>query len=191
MPETNRHAGRDEMGHPYEIDAMPSLTDEITGIMQTYEEPLLRYATGILRNPDTARDIVQEAFIKYLRHRQTRDTSIDNVSAWLYRVTHNLALDHIRKHKRVSELGEDHERLLSSDEADPAQIADRREATGVAWQCLDILSDRERQIVLLKVMEERSYKEIAEVMGLSTTNVGFILHTAMKKLAKALKQNLA
>jgi RNA polymerase sigma-70 factor (ECF subfamily) len=134
---------------------------------------------------------VQEAFIKYLRHRQNRDIEIDNVSAWLYRVTHNLALDFIRKHKRVSELGDDHEQMLSSDEADPAQIADRREATGLAWQCLDILSDRERQMVILKVMEEKSYKEIADIMDLSVTNVGFILHTAMKKLAKALKQTLA
>lgn len=170
---------------------MPSLSDEITGVMQTYEEALLRYATGILRSPDTARDVVQEAFIKYLRYRESHDTPIDNVSAWLYRVTHNLALDHIRKHKRVFEMDEDQERSLSADGADPAEITDRREATKVAWQCLDVLTDRERQIVLLKVMDERSYKEIAQIMDLTSTNVGFILHTAMKKLAKALKESLA
>ena len=48
------------------------------------------------------------------------------------------------------------------------------------------LSDKEREVVLLKVYEEMSYKEISVATGLSETNVGFILHSAMKKLATSL-----
>jgi RNA polymerase sigma-70 factor (ECF subfamily) len=48
------------------------------------------------------------------------------------------------------------------------------------------LEPRDREIVILKIEHGRSYKEIAEIMGISVTNVGFILHTAIKKLAKSL-----
>ena len=55
-----------------------------------------------------------------------------------------------------------------------------------AAEALSRLSVRERQLVVLKVYEEKSYKEIAEITGLTVGNVGFILHTAIKKLAAML-----
>ena len=48
------------------------------------------------------------------------------------------------------------------------------------------LEPRDREVVILKIEHGRSYKEIAEIMEISVTNVGFILHTAIKKLAKDL-----
>ena len=63
------------------------------------------------------------------------------------------------------------------------EISDRAEN---AAEALSRLSDRERQLVVLKVYEEKSYKEIAEITGLTVGNVGFILHTAIKKLAAML-----
>ena len=53
---------------------------------------------------------------------------------------------------------------------------------------LDVLNDRERQIVMLKIVDELSYKEIAETMEISVSNVGFILHNSMKKMAKAMRR---
>jgi len=61
------------------------------------------------------------------------------------------------------------------------------EAAATAAEALSILSDRERHLVTLKVYEEKSYREIADITGLSIGNVGFILHGAMKKLARHLK----
>ena len=48
------------------------------------------------------------------------------------------------------------------------------------------LEPRDREVVILKIEHGRSYREISEIMGISVTNVGFILHTAIKKLAKNL-----
>ena len=61
------------------------------------------------------------------------------------------------------------------------------QALGAA-EALRRLGDRERELVVLKVYEEKSYKEIAEITGLTVSNVGFILHTAMKKLATMLSK---
>lgn len=174
----------------------PALSDELNALVAQYQQPLCRYAAGIVHDPDGARDLVQEAFVKYLRHRHSDPTPIDNPGAWLYRVTHNLALDHRRKYGRLSPLeattdpDAPQDQLADEHASDPAAQLQRREATALAWQCLDQLNERERQMVLLKVMEEKSYKEIAAIMELSVTNVGFILHVAMKKLAVALHHKL-
>ena len=170
-----------------------NLTEEINQIVNEFEVPLLRYATRILRSSTVACDIVQEVFIKYVRYRQegTKD-SIQNVKAWLYRVTNNLALDHIRKHQRLEELDEDMVKTLShSNNGNPASLASKKDAESVAWGLLETLNDREKQIVLLKVVERKSYQDIANIMEISSSNVGFILHTALKKLARLMRGKLA
>ena len=60
------------------------------------------------------------------------------------------------------------------------------EAAENAAMLLKSLSIREQQVVTLKVYEERSYREIAQITGLSEGNVGYILHHAMQKLALAI-----
>ena len=53
------------------------------------------------------------------------------------------------------------------------------------------MSLREQQLVILKVYEEMSYKEISEITDLTVSNVGYILHHAMRKMADALKKTKA
>ena len=68
----------------------------------------------------------------------------------------------------------------------PARRAGLSDAAERAAAALRILSEREQQLVILKVYEGKSYREISEITGLSVTNVGYILHQAMKKLAQEL-----
>lgn len=110
-----------------------------------------------------------------------------DLAAWLYRVVHNEALDHLRRERRRSLLHWRHaeEPTLAREELPPhARVGD---AATQAAEALDILTERERQLVVLKVYEEKSYREIAEITGLGTGNVGYILHGAMRKLAAHLK----
>jgi RNA polymerase sigma-70 factor (ECF subfamily) len=57
-----------------------------------------------------------------------------------------------------------------------------------ARSALRSLSPREQQLVILKVYEEKSYREISEITGLTSGNVGYILHHAMRKMAQLLKK---
>jgi RNA polymerase sigma-70 factor (ECF subfamily) len=167
------------------------LTEEINRVMNDLEGPLLGYAGRLLRSHDAAQDVVQDAFIRYLKYRQTKG-EIATPKAWLYRVVHNLALDYIRKTRRSETLHEQAGEVMKQMETIcPASSFSRRDAESAAWRLLDTLSTREQRIVILRVVEERSYKEIAEIMDLTVSNVGFILHTAMKKLARDLARDLA
>ena len=63
-------------------------------------------------------------------------------------------------------------------------FTDAGEQAAVALQTLSL---REQQLVILKVYEEKSYREISDITGLTVSNVGYVLHHAMKKLARELK----
>ncbi len=161
-------------------------------IFAEYESKLLRYAEQIVRNADTAQDIVQETFIRLIKSYREEFVSGSLISSWLYRVTHNCAVDHIRKHCKVQMV-----RIKQSEDDDSADDivistppvsdgpSDEAEKAVTALRKLTI---REQQLVILKVYEEKSYKEISEITGLTVTNIGYILHNAMKKLAIELRK---
>lgn len=156
-------------------------------IVQKYEAPLLRYAVRFVSNSDTAQDIVQNTFIKLSLHwNADPNRSPAELSAWLYRVTHNLAVDHIRREARRSFFMSRHAVESEQDTGDIMTALPVSDSAEQAAALLKSLSLREQQVVTLKVYEERSYREIAQITGLSEGNVGYILHHAMQKLALAL-----
>jgi RNA polymerase sigma-70 factor (ECF subfamily) len=155
----------------------------LPALLARFERPLLRHAAAVLRDASAAQDVVQDAVLRLLAHRGR----IDNLAAWLMRVTHNLALDHLRKEKRRQRL---HLEASAGPEplAEPADRAlERREAAARVREELARLAPHERAVLSLKVREGRSYKEIAAITRLSESNVGYLLHHAMKKLLARLR----
>jgi RNA polymerase sigma-70 factor (ECF subfamily) len=162
---------------------------EFEGIVLHYEAMLLRYATQVLGGNEGAPDVVQEAFIRL--YRLWRDEAFEpgpKLQSWLFRVVHNCAVDHIRTESRRRNLHTRHaetvDETVDPDRGEGFRMSEEAERVLKAMRALDL---REREIVALKVFHEKSYKEIAEIMDLTSTNVGYILHHAMKKLAKEMK----
>jgi len=162
--------------------------EDFESVVAEYESQLLRYATRLLGNNDAAQDVVQDAFIRLYRTWEDEMLAGPKISSWLYRVVHNCAVDMMRKlHRRqllhlkhAEEKGENVEmpRLTAKPEVS--------EAAEKAANALKKLTDREKQLVILKIYEDKSYREISEITGLTAGNVGYILHYAMKKLAEAI-----
>ena len=153
-------------------------------LFDAYEGALLRYAARLTGNATAAEDIVQNTFVKFIRKWQKSIAVSNETASWLYRVAHNEAIDHLRGETRLRKLHAEHgAECISMPAERDGEISERAEN---AAEALSRLSDRERQLVVLKVYEEKSYREIAEITGLSVGNVGFILHTAIKKLAAML-----
>lgn len=177
----------DDSDHPDQAPGQDDLA-KLEEIITEFEAPLLRYAARILNNSSAAQDVVQTTFIKLCRYWQTDARPTPQLSAWLYRVAHNAAVDHLRKESRRRALLREHSeerQCLSQPGRDGPGLSDMARK---AAQCLQTLSLREQQTVILKVYEEKSYREISAITGLSEGNVGYILHHAMKKLAVALKR---
>ncbi len=160
-------------------------------IIKDHEDALLRYASRLLGASEDARDVVQEAFLRLLKrdHATGGVDSIENTRAWLYKVVRNLCHDRFRSGERKCEVAVEPEALagFADSAAGPdAELAEKEEMR-VVREAINQLDPRSREIVVLKLEHERSYKEIAAIMELTPTNVGFILHKAMKKLTETLQ----
>jgi RNA polymerase sigma-70 factor (ECF subfamily) len=152
----------------------------IGDVLMRFERPLLRYARSLTGSHGAAQDVVQDAFLRLLH----KVHSVRDLSAWLGRVTHNLAMDHLRREARMKRAHEA-AALVETAAAPPAA---KLETDGPPHlhQELGRLSVNERAVIVLKVVEGRSYKEIAAITGLSTSNVGYLIHQGLKKLAARL-----
>ena len=164
-------------------------------IVAEHEAALLRYATRIVNNPVTAQDVVQNVFIKLFRGWEAGQRPSDKLKAWLYRVTHNEAVDLIRHESRLHELHDRHAEEKAAEEVRAAEAcADgvhcgtpEEERRALVLRQLRTLHPREQQIVLLRLEEGLSYAEISQITGRTEGNVGCILHGAVQKLARDLK----
>ncbi|TFH15252.1 MAG: sigma-70 family RNA polymerase sigma factor [Lentisphaerales bacterium] len=169
-------------------DQNAELFARFDAIVANYEGALLRYATRLLNNTNAAQDVVQMAFIKLLRSWKADSEPSPQLSAWLYRVTHNAAVDYLRHESRHRAMLSRHaeERSVTDFSAEPHR--DISDQAVWAVRALHTLSLREQQLVILKVYEQKSYREISDITALSQGNVGYILHHAMRKLADTFKE---
>jgi RNA polymerase sigma-70 factor (ECF subfamily) len=161
---------------------------QMEAIVAEFETPLLRYAARIAGSASYAEDVVQNTFVKLFRNwkKGTRPTA--RLKAWLYRVVHNEAVDLVRRESRLSLLHARHAEQKAAECPDghncPDRAADRLQ---VVFQCIQKLPALERQVLLLRIEEGLSYREISDVTGRTEGNIGCILHNAVKTLAARAK----
>jgi RNA polymerase sigma factor (sigma-70 family) len=158
-------------------------------IVSQHETALLRYAARLVNNPTSAQDVVQNVFIKLFKKWDGVSQPSAKLKSWLFRVTHNEAVDLIRRESRLRVLHEKHaeEQTLACPDGIHCDPTPEEKKTMVLRQ-LKQLHPREQQIVLLRLEQGLSYREIADITGRSEGNVGNILHHAVHKLSTVLKQ---
>jgi len=159
--------------------------------LSEFEVPLTRYAVSILGDIERSRDAVQDTFIKL--YAQEPKSVEDKLKAWIFTVCRNRCYDILKKEKRMKRLEDDEVHALASTIDDPAQLMARAEDRAKLnsdlrklLSMIDELPGRQREVMRLKFQADLSYKEIGEVLGITTGNVGFIVHGAFKKLREAM-----
>jgi len=134
-----------------------------------YADNVYRFIVKNLRHEEDARDIVQSAFEKMWRNRE----SVDNTKSksYLFTVAYNQMIDHIRKVKRI-ELKDS----FLEDGRSVEQGNSRMKQT--LMEALNRLNETQKSLVMLKDYEGYSYEEIGEIMGLNSSQVKVYLHRA-------------
>lgn len=166
--------------------------ETIEELFAALESPLLSYALRLVGERAPAEDVVQEAFMKL--HGQFAE--VKEPRRWLYRTVHNLALNQRRQAAKTVPMetgtGADGEEQADNNHngTDPEPLPDeqiiRWEGIGLVRLSLSTLDERSREVVRLKFDENLSYQEIARRTGLSASNVGYLLHHALKAIAAEL-----
>jgi RNA polymerase sigma-70 factor (ECF subfamily) len=168
-------------------------------VVDRHERALLSFAAAFLRDEAAAQDVVQEAFLRAARDPQ-RLLSLDDppgsggtggpggsgVRNWLLKVVRDLSVDSLRRKASERRALNGLAAVSARSTPGPDAVLEAREEhahrTDRARAAIDALRPRLREVLLLKVREKKSYKEIAEICGLTVTNVGFLLHQAMQEL---------
>ncbi|MBX2814313.1 MAG: sigma-70 family RNA polymerase sigma factor [Myxococcales bacterium] len=159
-------------------------------LVERYQKRVYSVAYGIMRNRDDAWDVAQEAFVKAYRniHRFEGESAF---FTWLYRITYNLSIDHIRaKGRRDVKLVDENRELenalqqegKATSGVNPAERADRVELSSILHQAMGKLSENHRAVIVLREVEGLSYEEIADVLGVKKGTIMSRLFHARKNL---------
>ena len=156
----------------------------IDGALERYERPLISYAKAITGDAESARDAVQETFLRLSR--QDISALEPRLAPWLFFVCRNCALDQIRKIARFSGEAIDEEHPAGNP-SPSAEVVAAEEAARLRW-LVDQLPLQQRELIHLKFEAGLSYKQIGETMRMSVPSVGVQLHTAIQTLRRLWKR---
>ena len=158
----------------------------VSTALDQYEERLLRYAQRITGDAERARDVVQETFLKLCK--EDPSTLNGRLAQWLYTVCRNQALDVRRKEVRVCVQAEPPERAMRHRGDDPSDAVEDHDTFETVQMELARLTQNQQECIRLKFQHGLSYREIGAVTGLSVSNVGFLIHTGLKKVRERLQR---
>jgi RNA polymerase sigma factor (sigma-70 family) len=144
--------------------------------------PLLRYATRLLGDPERARDVVQDTFVKLMA--QPDGTINGHAVEWLFTVCRHRAFDVLRKENRMKRFEEGDLERVSDAQPRPGRALEESETHATILRMIDRLPRNQQEVVRLKFQNGFSYKEISRITELSVTNVGFLIHTAVTRLRR-------
>lgn len=170
---------------PQTTHASPDASSLVQAAVARHQVPLLRYATRLLGgDADRAQDVVQDTFMRLMAQPVAAVES--HVAEWLFTVCRHRAMDVLRKEGRVKRFEEGQVERLTAAEPMPGRSLERVEQQEAVLRLIGTLPKNQQEVVRLKFQNGFSYQEISRITSLSVTNVGFILHTAVKRLRQEL-----
>lgn len=147
-------------------------------------QKMYRYALSILKNEDTANDVVQDCLVKIWDKRELL-SGITNPESWAMRITRNQCYDWVKTNRYTIEV-ETANLVSESDETDHESILN----DSMLWldKIMGTLSQKNREIFHLREVEEFTYQEIAEVMSLSLSDVKVSVHRSRQKIKSSFQK---
>lgn len=161
-------------------EVVPETAGFLERTVAEHQGALLRFATRLLGDPDRARDVVQDTFVRLMS--QPRGEIDGHLVEWLYTVCRHRALDVLRKEGRMLRFEEGQAERVRSAEPRPGREIEAAETHAEVLRLIERLPPNQREVVRLKFQDGFSYKEISRITELSVSNVGFLIHTAVSRL---------
>lgn len=145
-----------------------------------FQAPLTRYAARFVGDPDRARDVVQDTFVKLMS--QPPGALNGHLAEWLFTVCRHRALDVVRKEGRMKRFEEGQIERVTADEPRPSRGMENAEIQEAVIRLIDRLPPNQQEVIRLKFQNGFSYKEISRITALSVSNVGVLIHHAVARL---------
>lgn len=154
-------------------------------LLDRYKDKLYSYIQFVVRNNEVSEDIFQETFVKAIvTIQQGRYTENGKFGAWLTRIAHNLVIDFFRQERNENMISNDEtevdlfNNVKFSDDNIETQLVNEQVLRDVR-RLVDYLPDNQREVVYMRYYQDLSFKEIADITGVS-------INTALGRMRYAL-----
>ncbi len=175
---------------------IPSCADggAVDRAIRRNDRMLVRWLARKFGDIETARDIAQSAYLRVWRYAQTQH--IDNVQALIFKTAANLAANEFRARKRMQLLKLDPSastrenaiEQIASASPSPEATAVAREEIAASLRAIQSLPDLARRAFVLSRFEDKTYREIAVILGVSESSIEKYIIAALKALRKAAEE---
>lgn len=149
-------------------------------LFQQYEADIYRMAYVYVKNKDDALDLVQEVAYQSFKKISTLEKP-EYFKTWLMKITINCALNLINKNNKVISLNANFDRLTGSEDEDIALTLSLN-------RMIETLKEDEKSVILLKYYDDRTLKEISEILDIPLGTAKSVLYRALDKLRQHLKE---
>lgn len=157
--------------------------EELQRMYQAYFEPIYRFVYARVRHKQTTEDIVSDVFRLMCQHVRGFEPKHANAEkAWVYAIARNEVAAYYRKRADVDSLDNWQETLPEKRRHSPDDVIDLGMQLDAVMTAIDTLSDRKKEIVLLRYQSDLSNTEIAEMLGIDPKAVASQLSKAIKEL---------
>lgn len=163
---------------------------EFSSVVREHARNLHLLAWRVTKCEQLAKDIVQEVFLKLWEHRNQM-SEIENKEAWLYRVTENKLIDHLRKVAAERKLRTETWNRIRESANETEQRISARESGRLISKAIDSLPPQRKAIYRLHREDSLSHHEIAEALHISPHTVKNQLSSALQYLRTRLKGMLS
>jgi RNA polymerase sigma-70 factor, ECF subfamily len=163
---------------PVTTDTVEPRGRTVASLFDLHADGLYRLAVAMLREPDSAQDVVQDTFLRLIAHVDAGGP-LPNARGWLYTVAAHACRD------RQGRLARWLPWIAERDTRRAPESADRRDEMQTALDAIRALAPRDRLLVALRA-QGLSYREIADAAGIRTVSVGRLLARALDRLQEEL-----
>ncbi|MFN2222210.1 MAG: sigma-70 family RNA polymerase sigma factor [Chloroflexota bacterium] len=154
------------------------------GIYDEFQPLLYSYIFRRVGNVEVARDLTADVFGRFLQATANGNGPDDHLRAWLYRVAHNIVIDHYRRQEHRN--GQPLEESLVSGEVAPDAAAEHRLQCEGVRSALEQLTDDQQEVIALKFLEGMTNDEVAQITQRSVGAVKALQHRALAALRRHL-----
>jgi RNA polymerase sigma-70 factor (ECF subfamily) len=167
---------------------------DVAQLFNQYKDMVYNLALHYVQNREEAEEICQDVFVN-VHFAKDNFRNEASIKTWIYRITINKSLDYLKAKKTKKrwaailslDFFQDHA-IASKEVQHPGMVLEQKEALQLIFNCLNQLPNHQKTIIILSKIEQKTIKEIADILNLSTKSVESHMHRAKKNLGQLLQQ---
>jgi RNA polymerase sigma-70 factor (ECF subfamily) len=160
-------------------------------LYEKYHQDVFRFLFYMVKNRETAEDLVQEVYIRVLKS-YSKFQGNSSEKTWLFSIARNVAIDWFRKQKNWKQRFNDKfdwiEQQIKDDQPFPEEITLQKEEVRHIMRCLNECTFNQRMVIIMRYFNELSISETAEALNWTESKVKISQHRALKALRVSLQE---